>query len=869
MPASLPPQLAQRLLQRYCPLGMLEAVEGDLAERYQRRQASGHILVNLWYWKEVLLVCLWHGHTNREFDLARGLIMWNNYMTVAWRHMRRHKGYTTINLSGLALGLASCLLIFLYVQDELSYDRHHQKADRIYRLTNDAVNPEGTRYWAASPMPWGPALAETYPEIEALTRLYRDASGKDPLVSYGEQSHYESNVLYADSTVFDVFSFDFLAGQPVDALTATQTVVLTASTAQKYFGTTEAVGHVLTFDQATDYTVTGVIADLPATSHFSFDLLVSFETVQRQNTWFLDAWLSRVGYTYLVLHESVSPESMAPKLAEFVEARMGEQLRSSNSHLVLDLQPLTSIHLYSSREQEVQPTSDMMYVYLFSALAVLVLVLACINFMNLSLARATNRAREIGVRKVMGAKRMALMQQFISESVLMALVAVGIAIVLVQFLLPGFNSLSGKTLTLSFFDQPLLLPAMLLLALAVGILTGLYPALGLSRFRPVQVIKGSFVRGRQGIRLRQGLIVFQFMVSIMLIASTLLIAQQVDFMRSRDLGFAKEQLITIPLGDSPIVRQTEAFKSALRQHPGIAAASAVSNIPGRRVWLYGFRPEHPDVADWMIMRQLFVDADYVATMGLDIVQGRSFDEAFGRDSLNYMLNEAAVRAIGWDDPLSKRMLPQAASGVVVGVINDFNYASLHGAVEPLVITMDGSLNQYLIVRINTTAVPEVLAHLEATWSAFAPDWTFSYSFLDQSFDQLYQADVRLREIMRWGTVLGMVIACLGLLGLAAFTAQQRVKEIGIRKTLGASSSSVVLLLSKDFTRLVLLASVLATPVAFIILKNWLGGFAYATPLNAQPFLIAGGLALLIAWLTVGYQAVRAAMANPVEALRHE
>ena len=801
--------------------------------------------------------------------------MLKNYLTLTLRMLRKHPGYTAINVFGLAVGLACCLLIVLFVRDERSYDRFHEKADRIVRVTQHLSNTrQGEVRWALAPDPMAEALATDFPEIEQTARI---GVNRNKLVQYGDTRLYEDGFAFADPALFDLFDFPVLQGDPATSLTRPFTVFLSESTARRYFGADDPLGKLLTLDNQYTFEVTGVFADLPENTHLAFDFVASRESIyamgQERGDWYYNA------LTYLLLPDAAAG-ALEAKLPVFARKHLGEETSRGFSLL-----PLTAIHLYAADVTgDVKPQGDIRYVYLFAAIALLILAIACINYMNLATARAAMRAREVGVRKVVGAGRGQLIRQFLSESVVLSLIALAGALALVEALLPLFNTLMARSLDFDLTENLQLLVLLAAAVLFVGIAAGSYPALFLSAFRPARVLKGDLRTGTSG-ALRKGLVVFQFGVSVALIACTVIIQQQMHFVQQQRPGFDEAQIVSIStrggmVGRSGLLNglkeQYDAFKTALLQLPGVEHVATTASLMGAAEisFLKGenFEGGIPDDNEegGLVMDGFRVDYDFFETMGLDFVAGRPFSEAFPSDAeTSIIINETAARKLGWDDAVGKWMQPDEQRVTVIGVVKDFHYKTHKAAIEPMYLRLTTEAANFVIAKLRPDDLPGTLASIEAVWDRMVPALPFRYSFLDDEFDALYRAEQRLGQLFGTFACLAIVVACLGLFGLAAFTAEQRTKEIGVRKILGASVPGLVVLLSKDFIRLLGIAFLLACPVAYFGMQRWLEDFVYRIELSAQIFLVAGLLALLVAVLTVSYQAVKAALTNPMKSLRYE
>ncbi len=800
--------------------------------------------------------------------------MLKNYLTIALRNLLRHRGYSAINILGLAIGIACCVLILLYVQDELSYDQHHEKKERIYRVVESATVAGRPIEAAVTPPPWGPVLAKDYPVIEAFTRIKPPNSRW--LIRYGENRFYERYFIFADSSVFDIFTIPLSQGNPKTALAAPHAVVLSESMADKYFGDKDPIGEVLTADNLYEFTVTGVMRDMPKSAHFHADFLASYASLAPNKLYDEPSTMQNQGfshdlYTYLLLREGVAPEGLEKEFPAFLDKYLGELLKSVGIQARPYLQPITDIHLYSNLEAEIAPNSNIRYVYIFSSLAVFILLIACVNFMNLSTARSARRAQEVGIRKVLGAHRNQLIKQFTGESILVSLVALVIALGLVHLLLPQFNLLSGKTLAMDY-GSVWLAPTLVAITLVTGVVAGGYPAFILSSFRPVAVLTGVLKAGAAHSFLKKILITFQFGISILMIVGTIVVLDQLAYMQNKQLGFDEDNLAVVRLPDEEVVKGFPAYRDALMQYPEILNVSSTSAVPGGQTSLNLVTPEGVQEDESPVYQMIWTDYDFIEALGIEMASGRSFSRAFGSDSTACLINEAAVQSLGWENPVGRTFRITGAGETapllnVVGVMADFHVQSLHQPIAPLMVRLADEPASMMVVRLQGTNVSGGLEILQDQWRKTYPSHpAMDYSFLDDDIAQLYQAEQRLGSVFIAGAALSIFIACLGLLGLSAFMAEQRTREIGVRKVLGATISNVVLLLSGDFTKLILVAFALGAPVGYFVMQAWLDDFPYRIELEAGAFLLAGLAALLVAWLTVGYQAFKAATANPAEAV---
>ncbi len=803
--------------------------------------------------------------------------MFRNYLTVGIRNLLRHKGYSSINVLGLAIGIACCILILLYVQDELSYDRYHEKSDRIYRLAESATIAGRPIEAAVTPPPWAPVMAEEFPEIEQITRL--KPPGSRWLIRYEENRFYERYFVFADSSVFDIFTIPLVQGNAKTALAEPGAVVLSESMAAKYFGDENPVGKVITGDDLYEFTITGIMEDMPGNSHFHFDFLASYASLAPYNLYNEPSTMQNHGFnhdvfTYLLLREGQEPEDLERKFPEFLDRHLGDMLEGIGIVARPFLQPITDIHLHSNMEAELGPNSDIRYVYIFSSLAVFVLLIACVNFMNLSTARSARRAQEVGIRKVLGAQRQQLIRQFTGESIFLSAIALVIALALVHLLLPQFNAVSGKTLEMDY-QSIWLAPTLVGIALITGIVAGGYPAFILSSFRPVAVLTGALKAGASQSLLRKILITFQFIVSIIMITGTAVVLDQLEYMQNKNLGFDKENVVIVRLPDAEAIKGYTAFKNAILQYPEILNASTSTSVPGGQPSLNLVTPEGVPEDQSPVYQVIWSDYDFIETLGVEMAVGRTFSREFGSDSTACLINMATVRSLGWENPIGKTIKMTGSPDSdppfeVIGVMEDFHNKSLHQPIEPLLIRLLSDAASFMEVRIQGNNVTRGIEILEEQWRSIYPSHpAMDYSFLDADLEQLYIAEQRMGSVFIAGAILSIFIACLGLLGLSSFMSEQRTREIGVRKVLGATISNVVLLLSRDFTKLILLAFVVGAPAAYYVMHTWLENFPYRVELDLGVFAFAGLAALLIAWLTVGYQAFRAAASNPADALHAE
>ncbi|HNA00068.1 MAG TPA: ABC transporter permease [Ferruginibacter sp.] len=818
--------------------------------------------------------------------------MIRTYFKIAWNNLRKNKVFSFINIFGLAAGLACCMLITLYIRNEVSYDKYHQHAADIYQLGTNFIREGKETKMSGTPAPVAQAMQFEYPEIEQTTRLLALFNEDKTLLQYNEknaapQSFYETKGYIADSSFFRVFTYDFLEGNPATALNEPRTVVLSEEIARKIFGNQPALNKLLHISSGTngdyDFMVTGVFRPVSKPSHIDARFFLSFkggEIEQLANRMATNFANNNMFFTYLQLKPGTDVAALQAKFPAFIDKYAGKDLKAQGFYKKQFLTKLTDIHLYSGMNQNVTPPGSVTYLYILTSIALFTLLIACINFMNLSTARSSKRSAEVGIRKVLGAEKSALVRQFLGESVFMSLIAFVFAFALVWFLLPAFNKLAGKELSLSFSQNTISIIAFLALSVITGIVAGIYPAFYLSSFRPVKVLKGRFSNSLAAVSLRKGLVVFQFVISVALIISSVVIASQMRYLRSADLGFDKDQQVVIPLRSATAKQMYPSLKNELAKLPGVTNVGASLFNPGV------FNPsdnllykEGQTMNDAKRTRMNWVDAGYLQTLNIKPVAGRLFSEAFPADtSFRMVLNETAIRDIGFpsaQDAVGKKVYfdyqGQQYGFEIVGVVKDFHFEDLHLPITPYGYQLNSNLDNfnYMLVHTRGADMRALLSSIGAGWHRLNPNEPFEYNFLDEEFQKNYQAEDRLAGIVGYFTMIAILICCLGLFGLAAFSAEQRVKEIGVRKVLGASVSGIVGLLSKDFLKLVFVAIVIASPLAWYIMNKWLQDFAYRVDISWWVFVVAGIGAVLIAFITIGFQAIRAATVNPVKSLRTE
>jgi len=804
--------------------------------------------------------------------------MLKNYLKVALRNLWKNKAFSAINILGLASGLAVCLLIVLYVVDEMSYDKYNVNADRIYRLDADIYFNNTSAIFAVAPDPLALTLKREYPVVQEMTRVNYQ---KDILIKKGNENVPDQHCAYADSTFFKVFTIPMIEGNPSTALKEPNSIVIDETTAKKYFNTKDVVGKTLYVDNNANCKITGVIKDIPRQSHFHYHFI---RPRGKDN----DSWLGNNTFNYILLKPGVSRAEMQKDVDATINKYVGKDLeqqlhsslkdlQSKGNHFIYHMTPLTDIHLHSNKQYEVEANGDVTYVYIFSVIAIFILLIACVNFMNLSTARSANRAKEVGIRKVVGSLRTGLIAQFLTESVLLSFLSLALAILIAALLLPLFNQLANKHMSVATLFSTWLFPVMLGLVSVVGCIAGSYPAFYLSSFQPIQVFKGKVAKGFRNSWLRSSLVVFQFSISIILIIGTIVIYNQINYIRAKKIGFNRDQVLIVH-NIYNLNNNRKLFRDQLLNMPGIVSATE-GDMPTRNSfdnegW---FRDPGFDANRAVVLNNFYVDEHYIPTLGMEIKEGRNFSKDFSTDSSGVILNEAAVKVLGFKDPFKETLYRPdfhndgtitPAPFHVVGVVKDFNFKSLHQTVAPLIIQFGDNYSS-VAIRVNTKNLNSVINSIQSKWNAMAPGQPFNYTFMDDDFNNIYTTEQQTGKLFITFAVFAIFIGCLGLFGLVTYAAEQRTKEIGIRKVLGASVGGIVAMLSKDFARLVLIASVIAFPVAWWTMHTWLESFAYRTNISWWIFVIAAFAAVLVAMITVSLQAIKAAIANPVKSLRAE
>ena len=798
--------------------------------------------------------------------------MFRNYLKIALRNIKEQKGYSFINIASLAIGLSCCILIVLYIKYEFSYDKYHNDAQHIYRVVREY---QGRPVWFnSSEHPLAASLKEDFPEVVKSTRVKKnDEVG---VVEYNSKRFNEEGIYFVDQDFLETFTFPLVLGDTHTALKEPFSVLLTQEMAEKYFGNEEPVGKSLRIkewygERKYDYRVRGVLKNIPENSHFTFDFLVSYNTLytlKRGGRDSVETWDYYEPKTYIMLESHADPMNLKGKFPAFLRKYKGEESASERLHL----QPLTDIHLGGNLRYELETNSDMKYIYSFSAIAFFIMLIACLNYINLSVARSSKRAVEVGMRKVVGANKAQLVRQFLGESIVFSVLALMISLLLVDLVLAVFGTLLGKNLTLSLFQDLGMLLIFLGSAILIGFLSGSYPAFFISSFRPIQIIKGTLRIGSKGSAVfRNSLVIIQFVVSIILIVCTFVIHNQLSYIRNRNLGFDKEQIVTIYTMDRNLEENPEPLKKELLRNPEILGISASLDLP--------ITIRRTTAVEWNEQGErqksgfnfTFVDYDFFDVYDIEVIKGRNFSEDFSTDKEQaIVINETAARSLGWEDPVGRQIYSQGREWTVIGMTEDFHFQSLHLKIDPLIFLFyEGRGVDYFSIKVSPSNIPGAIGFIEEKWRTFSPEFPFQYAFLDERIDKIYKAEQKLGQSFNIFTFIALSIACLGLIGLAAFISEQKRKEIGIRKVLGADFHSIIVLLAKEFMKCIAAASVIAWPIGYFVMDRWLQNFAYRTSIGIEIFILSGLVAFVFALITVSYQSIKAAVANPIDSLRYE
>jgi len=798
--------------------------------------------------------------------------MLKNYLKIALRNIKNQKGYSFINILSLAIGLTCCMLILLHIRYEFSYDRYHEDAQYIYRAVREH---QGRPVWYnSSEHPLAAALKEDFPEIVKATRVKKnDEYGA---VEYNSKLFNEDGIYFADQDFLEIFTFPLVSGSRHTALEEPFSVLLTQEMAEKYFGNEEPVGQILKIqewygDKKYDYKIKGVLKNIPRNSHFTFDFLLSYNTLYTLKYGGRDSvekWSYYEPKTYIRLEPNANPADLEEKFPAFLRKYKGKESASEKLHL----QPLTDIHLGGNLRFELETNNDMKNIFLFSAIAFFIMLIACLNYINLSVARSAKRAVEVGMRKVVGAHKSQLVRQFLGESMVFSLLALTISVLMVDLALPVFGSLIDRDLTSSLFLDLDILFVFLGLAVLIGVLSGGYPSFIISSFHPIQILKGTLrIGSTSSVFFRNSLVVVQFVVSIILIICTFVIHNQLNFIRNRDLGFDKDQIITVYTMDRNLKRNSEILKQELMNNPEIVKVSASLDLPTtiRRSSTVTWTEQGEERE--LELSYTFVDFDFFNIYDIETLEGRTFSEDFSLDKVQaVVINETAARDLGWEQPVGKKLTAQGREWTIIGVTRDFHFHSLHREIDPLVFMYHRNQEiDYFSIKVNPHDIPKTIDFIREKWKRFSPEFPFQYAFLDERIDRIYKAEQKLGHSFNIFTCIALSIACLGLIGLASFISEQKRKEISIRKILGADFKSIIVLLARGYIKCIALASVIAWPIGYFVMNRWLQNFAYRTDLGLWTFMLSAALALVIALLTVSYQSFKAAFANPADSLRYE
>ncbi|MFB9844309.1 ABC transporter permease [Mucilaginibacter ginsenosidivorans] len=797
--------------------------------------------------------------------------MIRNYFKIAFRRLQKNKPYTFVNIIGLTAGIASCLLIGLFIINDLSYDRFNTKADRIVRMTMQ-YDEGGKQKVALSGTKAGPQLQRTFPQVEAFVRIIDNYR----VVKYGSEVFTENRFLYADSSFLKVFSFPLLEGDAGTALNAPNKVLISRTTAKKYFGNADAIGKTIIINDTKEYLVTGVLADAPENSQIKYDFVGSFTSLDVSKT---EEWWTANYTTYLLLKDKNQLKGFQAQLNDYMRGVSNNELHlEANSPLLYNLEPLLSVHLYSQLDG-LEPNGNINTVYILGVIALLILVIACINYTNLATVQSTMRSAEIGIRKVLGARKGQLFRQFIGESFLITLISLLAGVLIAYVLLPYFNHATGKVLTFHLLIQPLPLMALAALCILIALASGSYPAIVLSSTRLTSILKAGVRLTSSGGIFKKSLIVFQFGVSVCLIIATIIVVQQINYIQKKDLGYDKEHVIVLPMGQK--ARESyEAIKAQISLLPQVVSVSGANATPTLVQWTDGLKGDFGKGKIDLTIKALPSDIGFIKTMGMKIIAGTDYTESdlkLGDTSNNYknfrysfILNESAVKALGLTPQQAiGKQVEKNAPGEIKAVVKDFNFSSMHEPVGPLMLFLDRQWTNYIFIRVHGNDIPQAIASLSQIWKERVPSRPFEYHFLDDYYNKLYVSEQRTATVFSTFATLAILLACMGLFGLAAFTTVQRTREIGIRKVLGANVRSIVMLIANDFMKLTLAAVVLASPLAWYFMHKWLQDFAYRIDIQWWIFVLAGGVSVLIAFITVSFQSIKAALANPVESLRSE
>lgn len=873
------PKWPTKIISKWCAADYREEVLGDLEEEfYDSVKLKGLSKARRGYWWTVVKSLRpYLRKSNQQIDYYENpnpIDMFKNYFKIAIRSMLKQRLYTGINVLGLGVGLACCLLIGLFINHELSYDKFHENAENTYRIELNYKYGGETGKSAMTPTALLPALNREFEDVEAGTRVFRVGMFSPVAIQNGEDQYQEEGFLYVDSTFFDVLTFPLISGDEKNVLTDPYSIVLSESTAMRYFGNTDVLGNSLLVNNI-EFIVTGVVENVPDNSHVTFDMLASFSSLSASKE---EIWGSANYTTYVTLNKHTDLDQIIKSIDNRVKEALGKDFFEGENSLNYTFKPIRDIHLKSEVTVELEPQGDIKYVYIFALIGLLILTIACVNYMNLATARSADRSREVGMRKVLGAMRKQLFYQFIGESFVVTILAIFIAIILVNFLLPLFNVLTGKALLISTVFSPIFLLGILIVMIVVGFMAGAYPALALSGFKPIQVLKGNSFKSKSGAWVRKSLVIFQFGISIFLIIGTMVIYKQLNFMSEKKLGYNKQNVLVVPI-DRIIRKNFNQIKDELLREQDVINVSVGSDSPAEVMGGYSMYVDGMNEGSDLAINAVTVDKDFVTTMEMELVAGTNFtdsDEQLATMEKRedrvfaFIVNEELLKQlyISPEDAVGLKAEIYGRKGEIRGVVKDFHFAPLHRKINALAMFIEPSQYNLMLIRVKTNEVSRTLDRLGDKWKTLAPHRPFEYEFLDQEYARLYSGEQRLGKIFSIFASLAIIIACLGLFGLISFTAIQKAKEIGVRKVLGASVSGLVLLISSDFAKLVIIAFLLAAPLGYYAMDTWLQDFEYRINVGLLPILSSVVLAVLITFITISYQAIKSASLNPAEVLRN-
>lgn len=859
-----PPKIAEWLLNKIADSKNNPAIKGDFEEEFSQIKENSNIYkARIWYWK-TLLTAIPSFLRDRVY---RSNLMLINYIKIAMRNIIKQKGYTFINLAGLAVGMASCLLILLWIQDELSYDQFHKNKNNLYRLNYEEVISGTYAKYTKTPFAAAPVFSKQIPEIDKNTIFYR----KNGVIKNLGKSFEERNIVYVDTDFFDMFTFEFVVGEK-SVLSEPGAVVLTKETSVKLFGTENPIGKTLILDDKYDLTVSGIIENVPTNSHMVFDYLISSSTLQNADRSILDQWAWFAGWTYVTLIDGADTKLVEEKMLQIVAENYTEYGLNDGT-MGFILQKVTDIHLYSEGVADIKVNGDIQTIYLFSVIVIFILLIACINFINLSTARSSKRSLEIGLRKVFGAYKKSIVAQFLSESIIISFLGLLIALILAQLLLPSFNDFVGKDLKLALFNNKLFALEAFLLILIVGIFAGSIPAISFSAFKPIECLSNKLGIASNSNNLRNLLVIFQFSISTVLILSTFTVVDQINFMKNSSLGFNNDQVMVLDLNSTENIKSINSIKNEILNYPDVGQVEISSGIPGKIHTTYTMMKIDDGKEYSHNIDVIFAGINFVDTYKFELLFGSDFNESNVADTSrwSFILNETAAKKFNMDENSIGEEIgfSQKNMGNVVGIIRDFNYSSLKNEIEPLILGYNTSNARYMSIKLNSQNISNSIENIETTWNKFNNERKFSYFFADAHFDSLYKSEDRLNKISTIFSGIAIFIACLGLYGLASFIAEQKTKEIGVRKVLGSSVANIIILMSKNFLVLVLLSNIISWPIAYYLMDMFLSGYAYRIDIGYEIFIITGIITLIIAFLSVGYQTLKSSFEDPIKSLKYE